>query len=488
MPLARTDRPLQIHESSRFTRPGFDCPIIGEQTHVLRHGLAGPSSRKSFAVWNRDAMTRSRILLISPLLPWPARPNGGAQRTAMILHALRDIGEVDLMVVAPADIQTTEARDDAQWIEPFRVVAQFRAPRPTPSGPWFHVSRFIPGSSGRLARSLAMIEGNYQALPDPTTWLSHQLRNHHYNLIVCRYLRTAMLAGLGNLRSVPRILDIDDVDWHVTESQATAGIWKGWKGRVSARIASFETRRIARRRLGDFDRLWVCSDDDARELSLPNTHVLPNVPYQDPGQEPIHPCPPRPESREILCVGSLGFIRNLEGIDHFINNCWMRVRAQVPDATLRLVGQPPRSEIRDRWQATEGVEVAGFVDDLREAYDRCALTLAPTRWGAGTKIKVIESLAYGRTCLVTPHALHGYGDHLRHGESVWCGPTDDEMVAGCIRLLTDPELRNRMAARGCAIAVAKYSADAFRAIVASTCLPLLMGQETTVGNGAYAPG
>ena len=57
---------------------------------------------------------------------------------------------------------------------------------------------------------------------------------------------------------------------------------------------------------------------------------------------------------------------------------------------------------RLRWEAIDGVQPVGYVDDLADEYRRCAFTVAPIFEGAGTKIKVLESLAFGRACLTTP--------------------------------------------------------------------------------------
>jgi glycosyltransferase involved in cell wall biosynthesis len=145
----------------------------------------------------------------------------------------------------------------------------------------------------------------------------------------------------------------------------------------------------------------------------------------------------------------------------------------LPEATLRIVGRYADDETRQEWEANPGVILAGYVDDLRAVYEQCAFTIAPVDWGAGTKIKVLESLAYGRTCVVTPHALHGYGEYLKHGDSLWCCASSEAMVDGCLRLLGDPRLRERLAARGHEIVCRHFSIDSFRSTVHETCVPLL---------------
>jgi len=87
--------------------------------------------------------------------------------------------------------------------------------------------------------------------------------------------------------------------------------------------------------------------------------------------------------------------------------------------------------------------------------------VAPLREGGGTKIKVLESLKLGRTCVVTPHAQRGYGQVLRDGQSLLVGETDEELAAACVRLIEQPELRDRLAATGQEVVRERYSWNGF---------------------------
>jgi glycosyltransferase involved in cell wall biosynthesis len=94
------------------------------------------------------------------------------------------------------------------------------------------------------------------------------------------------------------------------------------------------------------------------------------------------------------------------------------------------------------------VEILGLVEDLGVEYERALFTIAPIYWGGGTKIKVLESLGRGKTCVVTPHALYGLSPHIRHGDSVLCAASDAEFVEACLKLVRSESLRQSLAARG----------------------------------------
>ncbi len=62
---------------------------------------------------------------------------------------------------------------------------------------------------------------------------------------------------------------------------------------------------------------------------------------------------------------------------------------------------------RVRTLAGPGVTVLGHVPDLRTVFDRVRLTVAPLRFGAGIKGKVLTSLAARTPCVMTPVAAEG---------------------------------------------------------------------------------
>jgi glycosyltransferase involved in cell wall biosynthesis len=60
-----------------------------------------------------------------------------------------------------------------------------------------------------------------------------------------------------------------------------------------------------------------------------------------------------------------------------------------------------------RQRCGDGVLALGRVENLPEIFDRVRLTVAPLRFGAGIKGKVIDSLAAGVPCVMTPIGAEG---------------------------------------------------------------------------------
>jgi glycosyltransferase involved in cell wall biosynthesis len=169
-------------------------------------------------------------------------------------------------------------------------------------------------------------------------------------------------------------------------------------------------------------------------------------------------------SRTLLVVASWTHRVNREGVDQFLAEVWPRIRETAPEAQLRLVGSGMSEELRERWKRP-GVTPVGRVEDLGQEYARAAICLAPLYEGGGSKIKVLEALAYRRACVVTGHALRGYAHLLKPGESALVADDAGEFAAACVSLLNDPARRSAMAQRGHGLVREHFSQAAFTRIV-----------------------
>ena len=59
------------------------------------------------------------------------------------------------------------------------------------------------------------------------------------------------------------------------------------------------------------------------------------------------------------------------------------------------------------WPIKQGVEVEGFVADVRPAYGRAGMVIAPLLASAGTNVKILEAMAMGKAVVSTPGGVNG---------------------------------------------------------------------------------
>jgi glycosyltransferase involved in cell wall biosynthesis len=88
------------------------------------------------------------------------------------------------------------------------------------------------------------------------------------------------------------------------------------------------------------------------------------------------------------------------------------------------------------------VEVEGFISDVRPAYERATVVIAPLVASAGTNIKIMEAMAMGKAIVSTEAGIHGLD--LARGEDVVVADDAGEMAAAINRLLDFPQERRAL--------------------------------------------
>ena len=405
---------------------------------------------------------KPNILLVTAWLPYPPTMGSG-QRTTNIHRALSRVGHVELLILKPGAV-TDEQLARQRQLGPTHWVAPARRGE---HGLWRCIRPLHHGWTDRLAHNFGRRSVDYRPDRRALTWLRQRLSTTHYDLIVGRQVLVTCKSGAFEV-DVPVIVDVDDLDTEVYRTRlAVPGL--RWHERALVRNHLRQLQKIVPRQLKRALHLWIANELDHHLVDHPSVSVLPNVPFAwSEDQDAPTPAPAASESPVVLTIGSCTHRVNTDAIDRFVSHAWPKVRERCPDAVLRIVGSGMTQAMRQRWGSVAGVEPIGFVDDLALAYRDCSFTVAPQFEGGGSKIKVLESLLYGRACVVTGHALRGYERLLKHAESVWLAESERDLWQGCLQLLQDPKSCQAMASCGRKIVAEHYSFEVVRRAVATT--------------------
>ncbi len=189
------------------------------------------------------------------------------------------------------------------------------------------------------------------------------------------------------------------------------------------------------------DRVIVMSEKDRAVVSGTHAIMLPN------GVDLDHfkPSPRPPEPRRLLFIGSFAHLPNLLAAEFFLNQVWPNLQG----ASLHIIAGG-RHEYHLRHAADRvklrlnqpGVELEGFVSDVRPAYERAAVVVAPLVASAGTNIKILEAMAMGKAIVSTPAGVNGLD--LVPGEDFVLAKTAGEMALAISELLDNSSKRRRI--------------------------------------------
>lgn len=221
------------------------------------------------------------------------------------------------------------------------------------------------------------------------------------------------------------ILDAHNLEWRVVDQLArtTPGAVRRLGYRATSRWTQRFEAQLGRRVAG----VWAASSYEAEWFAAQGARVwvVPN------GVEiPCEVDSPAASCAQLLFVGSLNSVFNRHGIEWFLAEVWPKIRREVPDARLAIIGTGPALTL------PAGATQLGHVDELGPHYAAARACIAPLLSGAGTRLKVLEAVSYGRPVVST--SVGSEGLDIAEDRGVLLRDDADTFAEACTALLRDP--------------------------------------------------
>ncbi|CAH0497201.1 hypothetical protein NVSP9465_02253 [Novosphingobium sp. CECT 9465] len=164
----------------------------------------------------------------------------------------------------------------------------------------------------------------------------------------------------------------------------------------------------------------------------------------------------------IAFIGGFQHAPNIDAVETFLDEVWPLLHKARPDMIFHVIGSHLPPELAER--KDPNVEWVGYVPELEPHLDRVLATVAPLRFGAGAKGKVVSSLLNAVPCVASEIAFEGMG--IPDGHGVIAARSPDEFASRIMALADDPELWAQTSKRGFEAVNAAYSIEKGIEIVA----------------------
>jgi glycosyltransferase involved in cell wall biosynthesis len=143
------------------------------------------------------------------------------------------------------------------------------------------------------------------------------------------------------------------------------------------------------------------------------------------------------ENNIILC-SSMSVKRNIDAALWFAKEIFPIVRSEIPNAKFFIVGSNPVQEIL-KLNESPGIHVTGTVPNINEYYKKGRIFVAPYRFGAGTKLKVLEAMASGIPVVSTSIGCRGIAGII-NGEHALIADNKEEFANCVVKILKEDNL------------------------------------------------
>jgi glycosyltransferase involved in cell wall biosynthesis len=367
-----------------------------------------------------------RILFLSTWFPYPP-DNGSKLRVHYLLNALQQAHEVDLAAFQfpPA------ASADGRMPDLYRRATIVR------------YNPFEPGTVRNRLRFLSAAPVVTHPVPAMETAVRQLLARTRYDAVISSTTimsRYALLAPKGTVRVLEEHNSMVRWMWERYRQQASGvqrlRCWASWQ----------KARRYEAWLYRQFDLCLLVSEEDRRATlqMLPAycgpVEVVPNgVDCQR-----NRPGTVEPVANRLVYNGSLTYTANYDAMHHFLTAVWPILRHHVPDIALTITGSTAGVDLA-ALPSDGHVTFTGYVDDIRPIVGGAAVCIAPIRQGGGTRLKILEAMALGTPVVATAKAADGL--QVTDGEDILLADAPSDFASQVKRVLRDPALRARLAAR-----------------------------------------
>jgi len=164
---------------------------------------------------------------------------------------------------------------------------------------------------------------------------------------------------------------------------------------------------------------------------------------------------PFDERAHFLSIGNFRHAPNWDAVLWMKTTVWPLIRARLPEAQLHVYGAytPPKATALHN--AAQGFHVLNWAEDALQVMSQARVCLAPLRFGAGIKGKLVDAMLCGTPSVTTPIGAEGM-----HGEQAWPGTIDataESLANAAVALYQDESLWKQAQVQGRTLLSDRYS-------------------------------
>jgi GT2 family glycosyltransferase/glycosyltransferase involved in cell wall biosynthesis len=357
------------------------------------------------------ASGRMRVLVAAPYLPFPLSHGGAVRMFNLMREAAREFDQVLIVFVEELSTPAPELRDICCEI----ILVRREGTHLLPSSERPDVVEEHDRPEFRAALAAAMAKWRPSLV---------QLEFTQMGLYAdaCRPARTLLVEHDITLDLYAQLLASQE-DYETREQY---GKWVRFEQDAWSRV----------------DAVVTMSEKDRRTVGRDNAVAILN----GVDLARFTPTDAEPEPGRLLFIGSFAHLPNVMALDFFLREAWPHLEGR---AVLHIIAGQRHEYYLDRYADRvtlnlnrPGIELDGFVSDVRTAYHRAAIIVAPLVASAGTNIKIMEAMAMRKAIVSTPAGVNGLD--VAEGMEAIITRTGEEMAAAIRRLIENPDERRRL--------------------------------------------
>ena len=138
------------------------------------------------------------------------------------------------------------------------------------------------------------------------------------------------------------------------------------------------------------------------------------------------------EKGKIFHVGNMDWVPNREAVERLVKLFHESIHSD-DQLKLSLVGK----NIEKHYKSSKGIEIQGFVDDLKGFVQKSGILVSPITSSSGVRVKILEMMAYGIPVITTPSGAKGIFSEGKNAVEIQ--ETNTALIDAILRITKDDE-------------------------------------------------
>ncbi|GAA4238973.1 glycosyltransferase family 4 protein [Postechiella marina] len=109
----------------------------------------------------------------------------------------------------------------------------------------------------------------------------------------------------------------------------------------------------------------------------------------------------------FITIGNFLHEPNYNAVLYLKETIWPLIKKQLPKAELHVYGAYASQKVNQLHNKKQGFFIKGFAEDVNIAMQQARVCLAPIRFGAGLKGKLVDAMKNGTPCVMTKIGAEG---------------------------------------------------------------------------------
>lgn len=161
--------------------------------------------------------------------------------------------------------------------------------------------------------------------------------------------------------------------------------------------------------------------------------------------------------QHFISIGNFRHEPNWDAVLYLKHAIWPLIHAQLPQAELHIYGAYPPPKATQLHNPKQGFYIKGWADDALAVMQQARVCLAPLRFGAGIKGKLMDAMRCGTPSITTNVGIESMCGHLEWGGLI---ENNAQRIAdAAVKLYQDETLWQKSQQQGVNI-LQKYFGDA----------------------------